>query len=660
MTSVSRNILFVSQDYTFTSDFITMLESDIRIIDWKIEKNVKAQKISLDFGWELIYFYTCSDEAFSDLFQNKILESLLDRITWKNAYKDFSRWLEVVNAFLEGWRKESKSFDLTALIGLYDGRAFHFSTIWSASVLLWNLRGNIIEVSDKDDTPKNFHFISSGDIGEGETLILSNTRLLSILSKDDIEDGLGTKYIQSCGENIEHILHLEKIEETIVCISFRLSGLNEKKQQSQFLQNISYSFYKCLDNDMVKKILWYLFHIRDSILRKQKHTVQIIFWLWMLLSIIVLYIFISSLFSLASKTQDVTILQDKLVEARDFLDTASQNINNIDAYEMYISEVELRVSELEEKNVFTEDVEKLRTDMIILEWQINGVQAFDTSWDTIYHLFSEERDIVKLLRTNSGRLYAVHPRSISWPIVWTESAENFIYSALNASDSFIDAAVVGNEILIQTAEGKVISFGSNNRFGVVNVTGQDTWFRSPVIQSFNQNIYTLSENTRQIYMYRRSWSNYLEGAPYLTEEDVSSIEGIRAIGIDGGIYILKNDGLFLKLFRSPNYRLESLTLNRLPRNYMSLVTSSDIKIDMSASASFRYIYVLVWNRVFVFEPNSTRPADTKSLRFMGQIESRWSNIEAFHVVSDGDLFFADRKGVYRVRFDIEDFGVVIR
>ena len=87
----------------------------------------------------------------------------------------------------------------------------------------------------------------------------------------------------------------------------------------------------------------------------------------MLLSIIVLYIFISSLFSLASKTQDVTILQDKLVEARDFLDTASQNINNIDAYEMYMSEVELRVSELEEKNVFTEDVEKLRTDMIILE-----------------------------------------------------------------------------------------------------------------------------------------------------------------------------------------------------------------------------------------------------------------------------------------------------
>lgn len=637
-----------------------MLESDIRIIEWKHQKNVKAQKISLDFGGELIYFYTCADEAFSDLFQNKILESLLDKIHWKNAYKDFSRWLEAINAFLESWGTESKNLELTALIGLYDGRAFHFSSVWNTSVLLWNLRGNIIEVSDKDDNPKNFHFISSGDIGEGETLILSNIRLLSILSKDDIEDGLGTKYIQSCGENIEHIIHLEKVEETVVCISFRLGVIQLEDKKSQILQNISYIFYKSLDNDVIKKILGYLFHIRDTILRKQKHTVQIIFWLWMLLSIIVLYIFISSIFSLASKTQDVTVLQDTLIEARDFLDTASQNINNIDAYEMYMSEVELRLSELEEKNVFVEDVEKLRADMIILEWQVNGVQSFDTSWDLVYHIFSEEREVVKLLRTDSGRLYAVHPRSISWPIIWAESTENFVYNALSASDSFIDAATVGNEILIQTAEGKVISFGSNNRFNVVNVTGQDTWFRSPLIQSFNQNIYTLSENTRQLYMHRRSWANYLEGTPYLTEEDVASIEGIRALGIDGGIYILKNDGLFLKLFRSPNYRLESLTLNRLPRNYISLVTNPDIKVDMSASASYRYVYVLVWSRVFVFEPNSSRPSDTKSLRFMGQIESRWGDIEAFHVVSDGDVFFADRKGIYRVRFDIEDFWVVIR
>ncbi|MCH8518843.1 hypothetical protein LAT59_03730 [Candidatus Gracilibacteria bacterium] len=636
-----------------------MLESDIRIIEGSVETHTKAQKVSLDSGGELFYLYSTSDGTFSDLFHNKLLDTFLDKITTKNTYKDFSRGLESLNAFLTGWSQDD-SLSLHALIGLFDGKSFYFSTVGNASALLGNVRGNIVEISDKDDTPKNFHFISSGDIGQGETLILSNIRLLDVLSKDDIEDGLGTKYIQSSGENIEHIVHLEKIEKSVACISLRVGMISQESKDSYILQYASYFFYKTFDNSVTKKILGYLYHVRDGILKKQKHTVQIIFGLGMILSIFVLYLFISSLFSLASKTQDVSSLQDTLFEAREFLDSASQNINNIDAYEMYMSETEVRVEELEAKNVFAEDVDMLRRDMIILEGQVNGVQAFDPSGELLYHVFSEEREVIKLLRTDSGRIYAVHDRSISGPIVRGETAENFVYNALSSSDSFIDATNVGNEIIIQTQEGKVVSFGTNNRFNVVNVTGQDTWFRSSLIRSFNQNIYTLSENRRQLYMHRRSGTNYLEGTPYLNEDDVATLGGIRSLGIDGGIYILQDDGMFLKLFRSPSYRIESLTLNRLPRNYIPLVTDPDLKVDMSASASYRHVYVLVGNRVFVFEPNSNRPADTKSLRFMGQIESRSSDIEAFHVVSDGDVFFADRRGIYRVRFDIEDFGVVIR
>jgi hypothetical protein len=112
--------------------------------------------------------------------------------------------------------------------------------------------------------------------------------------------------------------------------------------------------------------------------------------------------------------------------------------------------------------------------------------------------------------------------------------------------------------------------------------------------------------------------------------------------------------MFLKFFRTP-YRVERLTLNRLPRNYIPLVTDASHRVDMIASASYRHVYVLIGTRVFVFEPNTRRPTDTKSLRFMGQIESQTSDIQAFYVVSDGDVFFADSRGIYRVRFDIEDF-----
>ncbi len=635
-----------------------MIENDVRIIEWKKQSNVKAQKITLDFWGELVYLFSTKDDTFSDLFQNKILDTLLDKIGSKNPYKDFSRWLELLNAFLESWDTDKK-LQLNALVWLYDGKSFHFSTIWEASAYLWNIRWNLVEVSDKDDYAKTFHFISSGDVWEWETLILSSIRLLSILSKDDIEDGLGTKYIRSTWENIEHILHIENIDDSVACISMRVWISSVAQRDSRILQAISYYFYKSFDNSLSKKLLGYVYHVRDSILRKQKHTVQIIFGLWMLLSIFVIYNFISGVFTIASKSQNVVELQDSLLEARDFFDSASQNINNLDAYELYYNEADIRLSALEEKNVFVEDVQQLRENMLHLESQVNFTQTFEPTWDYVHHIFSDERDVVQLVRTDSWRLYAVHERSVTWPIIRSEVAENYVYNALSANDRFIDATTVWNEIIIQTEAWNVISFWTNNRFSIVNVTRQDTWFRSPLVRSFNQNLYTISEDRTQLYMHRRSWSNYNEWIPYLSDDDVATIWSIQSIGIDGWIYLLKDDWMFLKFFREP-YRVQSLTLNRLPRNYIPLVTDPSNRVDMIASASYRHVYVLIGTRLFVFEPNSRRPTDTQSLRFMWQIESQTSDIQAFYIVSDGDVFLADSRGVYRVWFDIEDFWVRIR
>lgn len=635
-----------------------MTESDIRIIEWTDKKITKVQKILLDSWFELVYLYSLKDEKLSDLFQNKILDTFLDKVGTKNPYKDFSRWLEVLNSFLQNWDIK-KDIDLDALVWLYDGRAFHFSTIGSASVLLWNARANVVEVSDKDDSPKTFHFISSGDVWAWETLILSNIRLLDILSKDDIEDGLGTKYIRSSWENIEHILHIEKTEESIACISMRISHSEQSSKESLILQNISYHFFKIFDNAVIKKILWYLYHIRDSILQKQKHTVQIIFWLWMILSVVVIYVFISSVFSVVSKTQDVNSLQDTFLEAQDFYDRATQAITNADLFDLYYTEVDTRLIQLESSNMFTDDVKSLRDNLMHLESQVNFTQSFQPTWELVYHTFPEEKDVVQLIRTDSWRLYAIHERSITGPIIRWETADNYVYNALGAQDRFIDATNVWNDIMIQTESGKVISFGTNNRFSIVNVTGQDTWFQSPLIQSFNQNLYTISPERDQLYRHLKSWANYREGTPYLEDDDKVAIWGMRAIWIDGWIYILKDDGMFLKFFSNP-YRIESLTLNRLPRNYISLVTDLENKVDMSASTSYNHVYVLIWSRLFVFEPNTRRATDTKSLRFMGQIESQTSDLQAFHVVRDGDVFFADNRGIYRLRFDIEDFWVVIR
>jgi len=48
----------------------------------------------------------------------------------------------------------------------------------------------VIEITDKSDISKDFSFISSGEVADGESLIMSNTRLYDVLSSDDIKDAL--------------------------------------------------------------------------------------------------------------------------------------------------------------------------------------------------------------------------------------------------------------------------------------------------------------------------------------------------------------------------------------------------------------------------------------------------------------------------------------
>lgn len=634
-----------------------MIETDIELIHLWHKNIIKAQNINLDTGLELIFLFSCIDEKFSELFERKILDVSLDNIWTKNTYKDFSSCLEELNNFLNSWGKNLDELKLDSLIWVYDGKSFHFSHIWHASVILGNLRGNIIEITDKKEKLKDFSFISSGDIAQGETLILSTERLLDILAKDDIADGLGTKYLRTCSENISHIILQEQHEANIACVSLRKKYKDEWKNWPSTLQKCWYVCMKALDNDIVKKILGYIYHLRDTILQKQKHTVQIIFWLGMILSVVVIYLFVSTFFQMLSKTQDVSIYEEKLLQVQASVQKASQSTNDIDTYLVYIEEAEKLLAEVEAVKLFESDSNKLRLDISVLENQVNGIQSFIPDENTIQQTFPEKQTIIKLV-WSSRKVYAVIKKWIIWPLSLWENPETFLFPWLSENETFIDATEVGNDIILQTSAGKVVAFSGGKRFSIVNVSGQDTWFESPLIQSYNQNLYVLSKNRDQIYMHKKQGNVYQAGIPYLSEQDSQSLkDSIKWIAIDGGIYILKNDGTMLKFFKNPDYRLESLVLNRLPRNYKNLIETSDT-VDISVTT--QYVYIHIWKSIFVFQPNTNRVTDVKSLKFIGQIQSQKSDIQAFYINNDGDISLADENGVYRVKFDIEDFGLVIR
>jgi hypothetical protein len=147
---------------------------------------------------------------------------------------------------------------------------------------------------------------------------------------------------------------------------------------------------------------------------------------------------------------------------------------------------------------------------------------------------------------------------------------------------------------------------------------------------------------------------------YLTDEDAISTGRILSLAIDGWIYILKLDGSVVKLYRSPQYRLESLVLNNLPKNYNFENLDASKLPSIRARINLSYVYMLLDNRILVFQPNTTNFRDTKSLSYIGQVEWKDIIIEDFYVDNDGEVFIASNTGVYKMEFDVWDDGLIVK
>lgn len=152
--------------------------------------------------------------------------------------------------------------------------------------------------------------------------------------------------------------------------------------------------------------------------------------------------------------------------------------------------------------------------------------------------------------------------------------------------------------------------------------------------------------------------NYDAGTPYLKGDDSKNIGKILSIGVDGGIYILKNDLSILKVFGSPKYRIESILVNKLPKNYILEGNTDGIEIKTRNDLS--YVYIFLNNKIWILQPNTKLVQDTKSLLYIGQIEGKDSKIKDFYVSHDGQILTLTDTGLYTLKFEVSNNKVIVR
>jgi hypothetical protein len=204
---------------------------------------------------------------------------------------------------------------------------------------------------------------------------------------------------------------------------------------------------------------------------------------------------------------------------------------------------------------------------------------------------------------------------------------------------------------------KIVKFTKNGYFSYMDVIWQKTWEKAKEINSYAKNIYLIWENN-QINKHTLNWNKFKAANWYLKKDDLTQIWDILSISIDGWFYILKKDLSILKFYKNP-YRIETITLNKLPKNYNINNNINNI-IDLKARIDLNYVYLLMNNKIWVFKPNSKNYKNTTSLTYIWQIEGSKDIIKDFFINHDWEIVILNNKWLYKVNFEVSDDRLLIR
>jgi len=625
----------------------------------KFNKNnsIVEKKINLDNNLDCFILISSNDQNLIELVLNKILDSIINKIWIKNTYEDLSNSLEIINSFLKTWMKNNeKMYNLDIIIWILNRNNFIFSNIWSSSCYLVKNNNDIIEITEKDDNKKFFDFISSWELSNEEIIILWTKRILNYVSKSDLLDGKTYDDQMSFSKNIKNILASEILDENIWVTTIKYSTETFHIEKQSIFETIKHYFMHFADNLLVKKIIALYMIFFEKISSKSKKIKNILYLSGWIISFILLYIIISWLVWLSNNSIDNEISKENLLKAKNFIRLASENITNPEIFELNIKSSEKIINNLKNKNIFLNDISKITDDINIIKKQFNKVEFFEAN-DNNFLYKSDLSSSVKIIK-NNWKFYIILKKWIIWPIIPGKIPNKKIFNLLEWKEIFIDATVIWSNIYFLTNMSNIVSFSKIGQFKFTDVGSQDKWEKSKSITSYGSNIYLVWNGINQIYKHKKIWNNFLAGVPYFEKKDVKEIGEISSIWIDWWIYVLKKDLSIIKLFRSPKYTLESIIINKLPKNYSKW--NSESKIEIKTNSNLNYFYLLMNNKIWVFEPNTKRFQDTKSLTYVGQIEWKNDKIIDFFISYDGEITILNKKWIYKLLFEVNDNKLILR
>lgn len=630
-----------------------MIEVSSKKLDLKKKNDVILKTIELDTNLTCFILVDTDEKKFSEIILGRLIDNIIWKISKDSAYKDLSIALENTNSIIKSWRQEWWiDWELSIIIAILNEKDIIFSTIWTPSCYLVKKDKEVLEITDKDENKKEFLYISNWDIGNEELIIMCSDRLLHHISRSDILDSIDVSNVDDITNNIEVTLREEKIDNNIGFIVIRNSYYKEASWEKMFCVNNF--FYKLLDNNFVKKTMALYMLAKDKILLQKKSIRSVILFLWIIVSFFILFSTVSSIVTKTWKAEVINDYKKDLQNTKDLVKLAAENISNQAVFSENLRKAEDTLDILREKKLFLSDLEKIEEDINTIKKQFNLVETFEERTDNLVYkwLPSWTTKILNL----KWALYTITNNSVVWPIIWWKNPKEYVYKEI-WKDSFVDIVAIDSDIFLVTKNGMIISFDKTGFFKKFDVKWQAKWEDFKYVKTYNSFLYTLSSWSNQIYKHKKFWDSFEKWTPYIEEQDIKNHSNIMDIALDWGIYLLKKDLTMVKVFRSPIYRIERLTLNKLPKNYDVEPNSTPPRIIVGSK--LKYVYLFLNNRIRVFRTNSPNFNQTKTLTYVWQID--WvDKIIDFNIYRDGEAFILNKNGIFRVNFEVSDNKLILK
>jgi len=189
-----------------------------------------------------------------------------------------------------------------------------------------------------------------------------------------------------------------------------------------------------------------------------------------------------------------------------------------------------------------------------------------------------------------------------------------------------------NVITFMTKSGRIIEY-SDGEFSFMS-TDDETWQSGVDFAAYGRYLYILNPENNQIYKYAKQRSKYGNSSEYSSDADLS---GAISIAIDGNIYVLKEGGEIIKIFKGEQQAF----------------AIEDLATDLSDATAIltlpehKNLYVLdtVNRRVIILEKEIGSGA-----RYTGQIYfEELPDVQGFYVDKKEDkLYLLTKKEIFEV------------